>query len=146
MSIAAFQIASDMVFGDGNALRNFALSHRFSHNDIQTTIASDLGGLSVPGFDVADERAHQAWELAMLQKKDIPAEAKQALSRWLLLHAQIHQGEYDALGLGDIGSAFDGQSFDLSTVDMGDEGQFYFWMQAHQQIHDAENSALGITT
>lgn len=80
----------------------------------------------------------------MLDKK-APAQAKAALDAWLQLHADMHQSEYDALNLGDITAQFQGQSFDLATVDMSKAGEFYVWMQNHQQIHDTEDNALGIT-
>lgn len=144
MARVALDFASMMRFGDGAALKEFALIHRFAHQEIATGISS-VDGVAADSFDVSDSRAHAAWELLMLKPKDAPAQAKDALNAWLLLHAQMHQSEYDALGLGDITDAFEGQSFDLSTVDMTNPDEFNTWMLFHQQIHDAEDDALGIT-
>lgn len=139
MASVAFNFASMMRFADGTALKEFALAHRLAHQSISTAISA-AGGPATSSFDVADGRAHDAWELLMLEKQ-APMEAKSALDAWLQLHAVMHQSEYDALNLGDVG-----QSFDLTTVDMSKSDEFYGWMQNHQQIHDTENAALGITT
>lgn len=134
---------SQMNFGDGTALKDFALAHRLAHQAISSAIA-DAGEPATSSFDVADGRAHSAWELLMLDK-DAPGQAREALDAWLQLHADMHQSEYDALNLGDITDSFEGQSFDLASVDMTKPDEFYVWMQNHQQIHDTEDNALGIT-
>lgn len=127
---------SDMRFGDGQGLKEFALVHRLSHDAAADAIVTQLGAV-VPGFDVGDDRARAAWELLMLMGDKAPREAHSAVQPWLLLHAQLHQAEYDAIGFGSAP--------DLSTVDFSSERQFAAWMQEHQQAHDQISGALGIS-
>lgn len=128
--------ATTMRFGDGEALKSFSLSHRLGHAQISDSIASKFN-VAVTSFDVGDERARAAWELVMIDPDNAPAQAREALQAWLLLHAEMHQSEYDAIGLG--------VAYDLSTVDFSNQEQFYTWMLQHQQVHALEADALGIT-
>jgi len=136
MGRVAFDLASTMRFADSDGLREFSLAHRFAHQQIAGAISSAYS-VAVPGFDVGDERAHKAWELVMLKPKEIPPQAQELIKDWLLLHQNLHQAEYDALGLGP--------AYDFSTVDFADANAFQNWMLQHQQAHDIEADALGIT-
>lgn len=147
MGRVALSFLSQMRFGDGAALKAFALEHRLAHDQFAGAI-STADAIATPNFDVGDARAHSAWEILMLDPKEAPAQARDALQAWLLLHSQLHQAEYDALGLGDVGApggVFDGEAYDLATVDMAKADEFNVWMQQHQQVHDIEADALGIT-
>lgn len=129
-------IASMMPYANGEALRDFALTHRLAHDAIASAVAAQFS-VATPNFDVADERAHQEWELLMLHAEGAPTTPSQALKDWLTVHQRLHQAEYGAAGLSELP--------DLSTVNFHDRGQFYQWMQDHQAIHDAIESSLGIS-
>ena len=137
MGRVALDFASNMSYGDGPSLRAFALTHRLAHNEFANALVA-LNGFQTPNFDVADERATGAWELVMIERDKVPQGAKQSLDAWLLLHANLTQAEYDALGLG--------LAYDLSTVDFGNASEFYVWMQQHQLVHAIVADALGIIT
>ena len=136
MAVVALDFLANMNFGDDAALRDFALAHRLAHNDFASAISS-LYGASTPNFDVADESAHAVWAMDMVKPDEVPAQGREALKSWLLFHAQLHEAEYNAIGLGP--------AFDFSTVDFSKADQFYNWMQQHQQAHDITAGALGIT-
>lgn len=129
--------ASQMRFGDGAALKEFALAHRLAHAQLASSISASLS-IAVSSFDVSDDRARAAWELLMLAPDDAPAQARAALGAWLLLHAQLHQSEYDALGLG--------VAYDFAAADFAKADQFNTWMFEHQQAHALEADALGIAS
>lgn len=56
-------------------------------------------------------------------------------SEYLLDHYQTHLSQANLLGIVGVP--------DLSTYDLGNQGQFVDFLALHAQVHAAENAALG---
>lgn len=124
---------SQMAFGDTQALKDFALVHRFVHS--ANCAAIQRKGLgATPAALVDATPAMDAWAALMRHDENVDA---QPLVDWLQLHGNLHQAEYDAIGAGEAP--------DLTSVDFRSPEQFYDWMAAHQAIHDQVGQILGVT-
>ena len=126
-------------YGDAGGLRNFLLTHRFVHNQIQDALQAQFG-VSFSTFPLTSSSAEDEWARSMQAgKRGEKAQPSQSLNDWLALHANLHSGEYATLlGTGTIAP-------DLSTVDFSKADQFNDWMYVHQTMHDFENLSLGLT-
>jgi hypothetical protein len=128
---------SQFQFGDAAGLRSFFLVHRFVHSAYQDVLQTKFG-VSFSTFSLTSDAAEREWE-QLMQQGEKSGSIPPALGDWLRLHADLHSGEYAAIG----GSG--NTAPDLSTVDFSDPAQFADWMYAHQQMHDYEAQQLGVT-
>lgn len=133
--MVALSLMSLMNHGDAEGLRIFFLEHRLAHAAIAAAVAAQHD-MTLPEFDVGDESARRQWEAVM--RPDAPEGLRTpVLDDWLNLHQQLHQAEYQAVGLGPVP--------DLGVVDFSDAKAFAQWMLEHQQIHDLVGNELGIS-
>jgi hypothetical protein len=128
-------LQSQTSFGDEMGLRGFFMDHRLAHAQIDNVIAqASLGNM--PSAALGSDSALDAW-VTLMREKDAPDTGRRAFSDWLQLHANLHEAEYLALGLGDAP--------DLGTLDGASEEQYYDWMYAHGAVHDTLDAATHIT-
>lgn len=128
------QLQSQMFYGDADALRDFFFVHRLVHIGIDAAV-SRAGLGSLPNATLDSERALAAWVSVMRKDQQADEGGQYALLDWLQLHANLHQAEYSALGLG-VGP-------DLGVVDFSQESEFYDWMYSHAAAHDTLGDATG---
>lgn len=105
---------SNTEFGNKDAMNDFLFANSLSHHEIANAI--QLQGKTINSVPIGD----------MGNPED-----------WLLSHYQVHQQEFEQLGLSGLP--------DLSVLDFKDQFQFYDWMQLHSSVHFLVNQTLGLT-
>jgi hypothetical protein len=111
MSVSQFP---DAPFGDEDSFMDFLMVNAMAHQTIaETMMVQGKIVSSVPIGDMTDD-----------------------MKDWLMAHADIHQQEFDQLGLTGMP--------DLATVDLENEQAYYDWMQMHSIVHSSVGAALGI--
>lgn len=101
------------VAGDQNSFNDFLMANSASHQSIKDAL-NELD-LSITSFiiDRIDDE-----------------------NEWLLVHNDVHQQEYDLLGLTGLP--------DLVSVDLNDNEQYQDWMNRHVLAHQQVNLTLGL--
>jgi len=127
------QVQSQMFYGDEASLKDFFFVHRLVHLRVDQVI-NTAGGGSMPNATLDNDNALSTW-VKQMRKEPLAEEEDRSLFDWLQLHANLHQFEYQALGLGTAP--------DFGVVDFSSQQQFDDWMFEHSAIHDTLNAATG---
>jgi hypothetical protein len=112
-------IFTETKFDDANALADFFMANARCHAAVADYIGTQFG-ISIPL---------------------VPSEQGYSTNDWLQVHQNIHQMEFDSIGLTNQGQVMP----DLTYLDPKDESTWHSWMQNHSNVHLIVNQIARLT-
>lgn len=141
-------LSSQMLYNEPESMLAFWGDHAMAHAAIASRLGSRLtldvdvsvafgSGVVIASsvFDLADQGALSQWVSGMADPENAES-LPESLREWLLAHQALHVAEMQALN----GTT----PFDLSVLDVRNEGQVFEWHDTHSRLHRIETQALGI--